>query len=201
VATVTALSTDPWADLVGTDRVVLILRALDPETTVARAEAAWSAGIRLVEVTIGTPGGLAALHAAVEAGAAHGQRVLAGTVLTPDAARGAAAAGALGTVAPGLDLDVLAASHDAGLPHLPGVATPSEVQRAVGAGCRWMKAFPAVSLGPAWFRTMRGPFPGVRFIATGGVTASTAGAFLDAGAVAVGMGATADTDLTTLTRI
>jgi 2-dehydro-3-deoxyphosphogluconate aldolase/(4S)-4-hydroxy-2-oxoglutarate aldolase len=192
---------DPWADLIGTDRVLLILRALDPATTVARAEAAWAAGIRLVEVTIGTPDGLASLRAAVEAATAHGHPVLAGTVLTPDAARHAAAAGAAGTVAPGLDLDVLVASRDAGLPHLPGVATPSEVQRAMTAGCGWVKAFPAVSLGPAWFRTMRGPFPTMRFIATGGVTASTAPDLLAAGATAVGLGATADLDLTALAAL
>src|SRR5206468_458092 len=85
---------------------------------------------------------------AAVAGARRGRRGAAGTVLTPAAAGAAAEAGAAFTVAPGLDLDVLSASLRAGLPHVPGVATPSEVHLAVRAGCRWLKAFPAASLGP-----------------------------------------------------
>jgi 2-keto-3-deoxy-6-phosphogluconate aldolase len=56
------------------------------------------------------------------------------------------------------------------------------------AGCSWLKAFPAVSLGPAWFTAIRGPYPGVRFVATGGITPATAPAFLEAGASVVGLG-------------
>jgi 2-dehydro-3-deoxyphosphogluconate aldolase/(4S)-4-hydroxy-2-oxoglutarate aldolase len=175
-------------DLLAAARVMLILRALDPAATVARAEEAWDAGIPLVEVTVGTPAGLPSLKAAVEAGRERGRPVVAGTVLTPESARAAAEAGAAFSVAPGFDPDVLTASVAAGLPHVPGVATPSEVHRAIVLGCRWLKAFPAVSLGPAWFRAVRGPFPDVRFVATGGITADSAPSFLDAGASAVGVG-------------
>jgi Entner-Doudoroff aldolase len=144
-----------------------------------------------VEVTIGTPDGVKSLRAAVEAARERGRIVAAGTVLTPDAARAAADAGAAFTVAPGLDADVLRASLDAGLPHLPGIATPSELHRAVGLGCRWVKVFPSNSLGPQWFTAVRGPFPDVRFVATGGVTPQTAPAFLAAGVSAVGIGSPA----------
>jgi 2-dehydro-3-deoxyphosphogluconate aldolase/(4S)-4-hydroxy-2-oxoglutarate aldolase len=71
---------------------------------------------------------------------------------------------------------------------VPGVATPSEVHGATALGCRWLKAFPAVSLGPSWFSAVRGPFPDVRFVATGGITPATARSFLEAGAAAVGIG-------------
>jgi 2-dehydro-3-deoxyphosphogluconate aldolase/(4S)-4-hydroxy-2-oxoglutarate aldolase len=178
-------------DLLGGVRVMLILRALDPEATLARAEEAWAAGVRLIEVTIGTPAGIDSLRAAVEAGRERGYHVAAGTVLTADAAVAAAEAGAVCTVAPGFDPAVLAASAAAGVPHLPGVATPSEVHRATTLGCRWLKAFPAVSLGPAWFSAVRGPFPDVRFVATGGITVETAPAFLGAGVAAVGIGSAA----------
>ncbi|MGH8791242.1 MAG: bifunctional 4-hydroxy-2-oxoglutarate aldolase/2-dehydro-3-deoxy-phosphogluconate aldolase, partial [Stackebrandtia sp.] len=93
------------------------------------------------------------------------------------------------TVAPGFDAEVLSASLAAGMPHLPGVATATEVQRAAAAGCVWLKAFPATALGTAWFRAMRGPFPHVKFVATGGVDAGTARDFLDAGAKVAAMGA------------
>ena len=100
----------------------------------------------------------------------------------------AARAGAAFTVAPGLDQAVLAASVAAGLPHLPGVGTATEVHQALRAGATHLKAFPAASLGPGWIRDLRGPFPEASFVATGGIGAANAGEFLDAGAVAVGVG-------------
>ena len=182
-------------------RVIVILRGFDPDQTVARAQAAWAAGIGLVEVTIGDAGAIPALQAAVAAGREQGRVVGAGTVLTPTAAAAAAEAGAAFTIAPGFDIRVLAASHAAGLPHLPGVATPTEVHHAVAAGCRWLKVFPAASLQPAWFSAIRGPFPTVRLVATGGVTAATARSFLDAGASAIGVGSAAGDELAALAAL
>lgn len=80
------------------------------------------------------------------------------------------------------------AAQAAGIPILPGVATPSEVQQAAALGLTWLKAFPAQWLGVDWFRHIRGPFPQMRFIATGGMDASNAGAFLDAGVRVVAVG-------------
>ncbi|WP_245665087.1 FCD domain-containing protein [Actinoplanes subtropicus] len=82
-----------------------------------------------------------------------------------------------------------AASLAAGMPHLPGVGTATEVQRAWLAGCRWMKAFPAAALGPGWISAVLGPFPGARFVATGGITVAGAPAFLAAGARVIALGA------------
>lgn len=182
-------------ELFGTDRLMVILRGLSPERTVALATAAWEAGAGQVEVPIGRPEQVASLVAAVAAGRERGRRVGAGTVVSAESVRAAADAGAAYTVAPGFDPDVLRASLAADMPHLPGVATPSEVQRAVKAGCRWLKAFPAVVLTPAWFTAVHGPFPDVSFVATGGVTAGSAPAFLNAGVRVVGVGsALADSD-------
>jgi 2-dehydro-3-deoxyphosphogluconate aldolase/(4S)-4-hydroxy-2-oxoglutarate aldolase len=61
------------------------------------------------------------------------------------------------------------------------VSTPSEVQLAASLGLTWLKAFPAQWLGTDWFKHIRGPFPQVRFVATGGLDASNAQSFLDAG--------------------
>ena len=106
-----------------------------------------------------------------------------------------ALAGAAFTVAPGFDAQVMAASEAAGLPHLPGVATPSDVQGVLKAGGHWVKAFPATALGTEWFRAMRGPFPDVRIVATGGMDAHNAREYLDAGARMVAVGsALADPD-------
>ncbi|QSB16110.1 bifunctional 4-hydroxy-2-oxoglutarate aldolase/2-dehydro-3-deoxy-phosphogluconate aldolase [Natronosporangium hydrolyticum] len=175
-------------ELFGDHRVMTILRGLPPAETVALAQLAWDAGVELLEVPIGTADQVPALAAAVAAGAERGKLVGAGTVITQEQVALAAGAGARYTVAPGLDLSVLAASLAAGLPHLPGVATPSEVQRAQAAGCRWLKAFPAAALGPGWFRAIRGPFPAIRFVATGGVSVDSAPEFLAAGAQVVAVG-------------
>ncbi len=74
-----------------------------------------------------------------------------------------------------------------GIPHLPGVATASEVLRAKAFGLSWLKAFPASVLGQDWIKAMKGPFPDVHFIATGGMRAATANAYLNAGFSAVGL--------------
>lgn len=176
-------------DILGGRRVMAILRGLPPDETVALAGRLWDAGVTVLEVPIGTPDAVAALRAAADAARERGLRVGAGTVITAEQVRAAAEAGAQYTVAPGLDLAVLAASLAAGMPHLPGVGTATEVQRAWPAGCRWLKAFPAKALGPSWIAALRGPFPDARFVATGGLTVADALAFLDAGARVVALGA------------
>lgn len=178
-------------ELLADETVIVILRGQSPGRTLELAEAVWDAGAGLIEVPIQNPVALAAPEVTVQAGRSRGHPVGAGTVLTPGQAERARAAGAAFTVAPGFSPGVLAASAAAGLPHMPGVATATEVQSALAAGCHWLKAFPASVLGPAWFREMRGPFPDVSFVATGGITAVTAGGFLAAGVRAIGVGSAA----------
>ncbi len=112
----------------------------------------------------------------------------AGTIVRSEQVDLVAGIGAAFTVSPGLDPEVVRASWAAGLPALPGVGTATDVQLAVKLGLTWLKAFPASVLTPAWFAAMRGPFPQVRFCATGGVDAVNASTFLDAGAQMVAVG-------------
>lgn len=171
-----------------TGRIMAILRGLPPAETVRLAQLAWSLGIDAVEVPIGRPEQVEALRAAVDAARAAGKLIGAGTVVSIEQVKAASAAGAAYTVAPGFDRDVLSASNDAGMPHLPGVATATEVQWAIGAGCSWVKAFPASSLGPTWFKDIHGPFPDLQLVATGGLTAETVPMFLGAGARVTAVG-------------
>ncbi|MEV4517765.1 bifunctional 4-hydroxy-2-oxoglutarate aldolase/2-dehydro-3-deoxy-phosphogluconate aldolase [Dactylosporangium sp. NPDC049525] len=164
--------------------LVAILRGVPIPRALELARAVWDSGLGVVEVPIQTPAALECLRAL----AAQGHPVGAGTVRSPEQVAAAAEAGAVFTVAPGLDLDVVRASHAAGLPHLPGVATASEVHHALKAGCDWLKAFPAGSLGPGWLRELHGPFPEARFVATGGIGAHNAHEYLTAGARALGVG-------------
>jgi len=175
-------------ELLGKQKIIVILRGQAPDRAVELAKAVWDAGAGLVEVPVQDETGFAALEAVSEAGRRAGHLVGAGTVLTAGQVGRVRDAGAAFTIAPGFSAEVVAASHAAGLPHLPGIATATELQQALSARCTWVKAFPASSLGPAWFREMHGPFPGVNFVATGGITAETAADFLAAGARALGVG-------------
>jgi 2-dehydro-3-deoxyphosphogluconate aldolase/(4S)-4-hydroxy-2-oxoglutarate aldolase len=177
-------------ELFDSHRIMVILRGL-PSTTdaVTAATHAWDVGVELVEVPIGEPGQVPHLAAVVAAGRERGKQVGAGTIISSEQVRVAANAGARYTVAPGFDPTVLSESMNAELPHLPGVATPSEVQHARAAGCRWVKVFPAGLLSPRWFSAVRGPFPDMRYLATGGVALDNVNDFLAAGAHIVGFGA------------
>ncbi|MBB5996975.1 bifunctional 4-hydroxy-2-oxoglutarate aldolase/2-dehydro-3-deoxy-phosphogluconate aldolase [Streptomonospora salina] len=174
--------------LFGGGRVMAILRGLPAADTVAMAVRAWDLGILVVEVPARDRQGVQALQATVRAGAERGVPVGAGTVVDADQVREVAACGAAFTVAPGFDPAVMAASEEAAMPHLPGVATPTDVQGVVRAGGRWVKAFPASVLGPEWISALHGPFPDVRVVATGGVDGRNAGRFLGAGASMVAVG-------------
>lgn len=180
--------------------VMAIFRNMEPRRCLELAERAWSIGLRCVEVPVQSPESRQGLEETVKLGAGHGHVVGAGTITSVDLVRQAAEAGAAFTVAPGFDPEVAQASLEAGLPHLPGVATASEIQRALALGLTWLKAFPATVLGTGWFAAMKGPFPAARFVATGGIDAGNAAAYLQAGARVVAVGS-ALTDPTQLDRL
>jgi len=168
--------------------VMAILRGYAPGRAVELARAAWDLGIVCVEVPVQSAETVASLAAVVDAAGDSDVVIGAGTVTTLDRVESARTAGATFTVAPGFAPEIAAASVAAGLPHLPGVATPSEVGQALAAGHTWLKAFPASVLTPAWVKAMAGPFPEARFVCTGGIDSRNARAFLDAGARGVAVG-------------
>ena len=177
-----------FEDLFGGARLMAILRGMGAERSLAVSTTAWDLGIEVVELPIQTDEDIEALRVVAAAGRERGKIVGAGTVLSAEHVAQAADAGAVFTVSPGLDLEVVRASHDAGLLSIPGVATPSEVQLAMKAGLTWLKAFPASVLGPQWLGAMHGPFPQARFVTTGGMNAQNAGEYLRAGASVVAVG-------------
>lgn len=182
------LSTAFFEDAFAAAPLMAILRGMGVQRSLHLARTAWDLGIEAVEIPLQTPADHEALLAVVAAGRERGRQVGAGTVLDAATVEAAAAAGAAFTVSPGLDLEVVRASEEAGLASLPGVATATEVQRAHTAGLRWLKAFPASLLGTGWFPAMAGPFPQMRFVATGGMNARNAAEFLDAGVRVVAVG-------------
>ena len=179
---------EQFADIFGSQRLMAIMRGFTRERTLHLARTAWDLGIECVEIPVQSGDAIETLAAVVTEGRARGYGVGAGTVTTTERVRMAAEAGAGFTVAPGFDAEVAAASLDAGLPHLPGVSTASDIQAVQRFGAVWMKAFPASLLGPGWFKAMHGPFPEARFVATGGMDARNYDAYLAAGASVVAVG-------------
>jgi Entner-Doudoroff aldolase len=112
----------------------------------------------------------------------------AGTVLSRHQLEAARRAHADFAVSPLLDPALVSTAVEEGLPFIPGALTPTEVATAWAAGATFVKLFPASAVGPAFVRELRGPIPDAQLIPTGGIDASNAPAFLDAGAVAVGIG-------------
>lgn len=173
--------------------VMVIIRNETPERTAELCGRAWDLGVRVVEVPIQTPDAVPSLEAAVAAAHARGLEVGAGSVHTLAQWDAAIAAGAAFTVAAATVPAVIERAVAHGVTHVPGVATGTEVATALAAGARWLKAFPASVLTPEWIKAVRAPFPMASFVATGGVTAGNAQAFLDAGCRAVAFGSSFDT--------
>ena len=179
--------TDFFTDALQEVPLVAIMRHVEPDEAVAIAHECWDHGIRLVEVTVERPEGVEALRAVVEAAGGRSP-VGAGTVTTPERLRTAVDAGASFAVAPDLAEDTVRAADQQGIPMLPGVFSPTEVGQAIRMGVTTVKAFPSSVLGPEWVSAIAGPFPELRVVGTGGVTAELAPRLLDAGALGVGIG-------------
>jgi 2-dehydro-3-deoxyphosphogluconate aldolase/(4S)-4-hydroxy-2-oxoglutarate aldolase len=170
--------------------VIAIGRRQDPATVPAICDALLEGGVGSFELTLNDPESVAleALAAAIRHCDGSEMVVGAGTVLTLEAARRAVDVGASFLVAPHLDPDVVAWAAGRGIPMLPGAATPTEVLGAWRAGAAAVKVFPASSLGAAFIRELRGPLPDIPLVPTGGVSVQNTADYIEAGAVAVGMG-------------
>jgi 2-dehydro-3-deoxyphosphogluconate aldolase/(4S)-4-hydroxy-2-oxoglutarate aldolase len=169
-------------------RLIAVLRRVEPRTRLLElVDELIDDGIRVIEVTLDGTDAAEDLAAVIEA---VGERAIvgAGTVRTVAHVRAAVRAGAAFGVAPVFDPAIVGLALGSSLPFVPGAATPTEADAAWRAGATFVKLFPGSSLGPSFVRELRGPLPEIETIVTGGVDAANALAFLDAGAVAVGIG-------------
>jgi 2-dehydro-3-deoxyphosphogluconate aldolase/(4S)-4-hydroxy-2-oxoglutarate aldolase len=154
--------------------VVPVIALDEAAAAVPLADALLEGGLPVAEITFRTEAAAEAI--AAMAGARPEMLVGAGTVLSEKQADAALAAGARFALAPGLDAAVLAHASRIGLPFAPGIMTPSDLQVALRAGCRFVKFFPAgPSGGPKMLRAVAGPYAhtGIGFNPTGGVTLDT----------------------------
>ncbi|QNN54590.1 bifunctional 4-hydroxy-2-oxoglutarate aldolase/2-dehydro-3-deoxy-phosphogluconate aldolase [Nocardioides mesophilus] len=158
--------------------VIPVVVLHDAADAVPLARALVEGGLPVIELTLRTPAALDAVRAI----AAEVPEILvgAGTIVAPAQAQEAADAGAQFLVSPGTTTTLAAAMQDTGLPFLPGAATVSEVLRLLELGHSDLKLFPAVASGGADFlKSVAAPVPQARFCPTGGITAATAGSYLE----------------------
>jgi len=167
--------------------IVAVLRAPTSEAALRTVDALVAGGVTAIEITYSTPQPAEVIREIV---LRHGFNVYlgAGTITTPEQAYEAAEAGAEFLVSPGSVPKVAAAMLDTGCVTMLGALTPTEVMVAQALGAHVVKVFPASLGGPAYLRALRGPFPDVPFMPTGGVGVNNIVEWFKAGAIAVGAG-------------
>ena len=168
--------------------IVPVVRTISAETAIRAIEAIYNGGIRAAEITMTVPGAIRALEKVADQ---FGDKIVlgAGTVLDPETARSCMLAGAEFFVTPSLRLSTIEVAKRYSKVICPGALTPTEVITAWEAGADVVKIFPAGNVGgPKYIKALKGPFPQIEMIPTGGVNLETAGEFLKAGACAVAVG-------------
>jgi len=167
--------------------VVAVVRLDDGSQLLEVARALGDGGVRAIELTMTVPRAVAlieSLAAELPADFLLG----AGTVLDAATAREVIRAGARFVVSPVFKNEIVEACGEAECAVMPGAFTPTEILQAWDAGADIVKVFPSTSLGPAYFKDLRGPLPHVRLMPTGGVTRENVAEWIRAGAVAIGAG-------------
>jgi 2-dehydro-3-deoxyphosphogluconate aldolase / (4S)-4-hydroxy-2-oxoglutarate aldolase len=178
---------DQTRDALLEEGVILCIRLDSAAGVVEGCQAALRGGLRVVELTLTTPGALDAMRVLSQDPAA---LVGAGTVLSPDDVKAVAQAGGRFVLSPVFDREVIDTAHTLGLLAIPGTATPTEILAAHRYGAKLVKVFPSGALGgPAYLRAVRGPLPDVPLIPTSGPTSENLAEYFAAGARAVGVGA------------
>lgn len=168
--------------------LIPIIRVSTPEDAFHGVEAVVEGGVPIVEITMGVPNALRVMERVVEK---FGDKVLvgAGTVLDPETCRAVLLAGGDFIVTPALDVRVIEAARRYGKISIPGALTPTEIVTAWQAGADMVKVFPCGPVGgPRYIKALRGPFPNIDLVPTGGVDLETTPQYFWAGAAAVGVG-------------
>lgn len=168
--------------------IVPVVRAASAEDAIQAVEALYNGGVRSAEITMTVPGAIKALEKTADR---FGDTLVlgAGTVLDAETARSCMLAGAQFFVSPSLRVSVIEMAKRYSKVIFPGALTPTEVLAAWEAGADAVKIFPCGNVGGAkYIKALKGPFPQIEMVPTGGVNLETVADFLKAGCCAVGVG-------------
>jgi 2-dehydro-3-deoxyphosphogluconate aldolase / (4S)-4-hydroxy-2-oxoglutarate aldolase len=167
-------------------KIIVIIRGIDPADFLNLAGALLEGGLTVMEITLNSRDALSVIK---KASVQMGERLLigAGTVLDAESAEEAISAGARFIVSPSLNTETIKATKQKGAVSIPGAFTATEILSAYNGGGDIIKVFPA-SVGANYFRDLRGPFPQIPLMPTGGVNLTNIREYQKAGAVAYGIG-------------
>ena len=169
--------------------VIPVVRASSAEEAIEVVEAIKAGGLPLLEITLTVPGAVQVIERLVKR---FGDEAIvgAGTVLDPEIAKVCIGAGAQFIVSPTLNRATTAYCREQDVTVMPGALTPTEIVQAWNTGADFVKVFPAGAVGGAsYIKSIKAPLPQIELVPTGGVTLTTAPAFIKAGAAAIGVGA------------
>lgn len=179
---------------ISSEGVVAVLRGDTPEEVVEMADQAIAGGIKIIEVTMTVPFALRAIeelakrYSSTAQDAAKYAIIGVGTALDPETARAAILSGAEFVVGPSLNPKTVELCNRYRVPVMPGCMTIGEIQTALELGVDIVKLFPGNLYSPAMIKAIKGPLPQANIMPTGGVSLSNLGEWIQAGAVAVGIG-------------
>lgn len=172
------------------NKIIAIIRGVEPEKAIKVAKALYDGGIKMVEVTFNqsAPEKFNQTTDAIKAIKENFPDILvgAGTVLTVEQVDLAKVVGAEYIISPDTDEEVIKYTVKSGLVSLPGAYTASEVKKAHNAGADFVKLFPCTSV--SYLKAVKAPLSHIKFLAVGGVTVDNASDFIKAGAVGLGVG-------------
>ncbi|MBM4277338.1 MAG: bifunctional 4-hydroxy-2-oxoglutarate aldolase/2-dehydro-3-deoxy-phosphogluconate aldolase [Deltaproteobacteria bacterium] len=168
--------------------LIPVVRVTSAQEAMDVADAIKEGGVSFIEITMSVQGAIDVIKELTKK-YKDGIVMGAGTVLDTETGRAALLAGAQFIVSPTLNLDLISLAHRYSAVVIPGAMTPTEILTAWNAGADMVKVFPAAQLGgPEYLKAIRGPLPQILLVPTGGVNLQNAGAFIKAGATALGAG-------------
>jgi 2-dehydro-3-deoxyphosphogluconate aldolase/(4S)-4-hydroxy-2-oxoglutarate aldolase len=168
------------------EALIAVLRVDSAQQAIDTCRALRDGGVVVQEIAMTTPGAAEAIERCAEE--LDDCLVGAGTVLDAESAERVIEAGAAFVFAPNVNPDVIETTRRHGRISVPGALTPTEIANATSAGADLVKLFPAHYFGPRYLKDLRAPMPDVRITPTGGINLDNAATWLDAGAVALGVG-------------
>ncbi len=186
--TIESIGKQEILDSLFASKIIAVIRVDQPGDLVNVSKALLEGGVKFVEITMTVPNALKAIEETVEK-LGSSIHIGAGTVLAGLEASDAISAGASYIVSPILNQEIVGTCNDAEVAVMPGCMTPTEIYNAWSSGADVVKVFPAGVGGSRFFKDIKGPFPDIKIMPTGGVDLNNAGEFINAGACAVGVGA------------
>lgn len=179
--------------LIEDEKIIAIVRGVDPEKCVSVAESLYKGGIHMMEITFdqSNPDSLKNTSAAIASiikNFSKEMRVGAGTVMSVEQVQLAAQAGAEYIISPNTKESVIKETLNLGLVSMPGALTPTEAAFAHECGADFVKVFPAGDLGPGYIKAIKAPLKHIKFLGVGGITPKNIPDYLNAGCVGFGIG-------------